>query len=119
WSAGYADGEANQRSSRFSSRPARRWRDRALPRWFGRTVSPNFRERYLRRSSALAPLACALTAFRVASPSDAAGACLPAGAPGFLTAAVVFAGPFFGFAAGPLLPPNRPSARSVTSNSAS
>src|SRR6516162_7351066 len=86
WSAGYTDSEANQRASRFSSRPARRWRDSALPRWFGRTVSPNFRERYLRRSSALAPLACALTAFSVTSPSDAAGACRRACASGFLAA---------------------------------
>src|SRR6516225_3581415 len=108
WSAGYADGEANQRSSRFSSRPARRWRDGALPRWFGRTVSPNFRERYLRRSSALAPLACALTAFSVTSPSDAAGACRRACASGFLTAAAVFTGLCFGFTAATFFPPKRP-----------
>src|SRR5208283_259759 len=41
----YAEASWYQRPSRFSSRPARRWRCSAIPRWFGRTVSPNSRER--------------------------------------------------------------------------
>jgi hypothetical protein len=35
----------NQRESRVSSRPARRWRCSAIPRWFGLTVIPSSRER--------------------------------------------------------------------------
>ena len=93
----------------------------ALPRWFGRMVSPNFRERYLRTSSALAPLACACTAFNVASPSDVPFACWPPPALGFAPAAVVaFATRLFlGFSAATPFPPNRFRARSATSNSSS
>jgi hypothetical protein len=35
----------NQFPSRLSRRPARRWRCKAMPRWFGLTVSPNSRDR--------------------------------------------------------------------------
>ncbi len=35
----------NQRESRLSSRPARRWRWSAMPRWLGRTLMPNSLER--------------------------------------------------------------------------
>ena len=40
-----ADGGKCQRWSRFSSRPARRCRCNAIPRWFGLTVIPNCRDR--------------------------------------------------------------------------
>src|SRR6201987_4445871 len=113
----------NQRESRVSSRPARRWRCSAIPRWFGLTVMPNSREREEGTSLAVAPSPCAWTARRVASLSDMACAgcaarALPRMAAGAGVGAVRAGRPRLHLSVVSILP-NRVSTRSATSSSLS